>query len=313
MRAILVKEFGDAEVMQVGEVGVPEPGRDEILVRILVAGVGPWDVEQRRGGWSGPLPYIPGREFAGLVVGDTGANAGFEDGAPVYGWPGPVGCYAQYVTCDVERLAPIPAGLRVTDAAAVPVDSLTADQGITDVLAVGSGDRVLITPGAGGAGHFAVQMARARGAVVVATASPRDHELAHKLGAAVVVDQTAPGWPDQVRKVTDGGPEKVLACSASSLPGAARAARDDAIIATPVKAELPEANRVRWETYECQPSGSRLIRMAPRFDDGSLSVHVSAMYYWQDAAQAHRAVEQYDIPGEVVLIVDDDLAATLEV
>jgi NADPH:quinone reductase-like Zn-dependent oxidoreductase len=53
--------------------------------------------------------------------------------------------------------------------------------------------------------------------------------------------------------------------------------------------------------------------MAPRFDDGSLSVHVSAMYYWQDAAQAHRAVEQYDIRGEVVLIVDDDLASTLEV
>lgn len=178
MRAILVKEFGDAEVMQVGEVGVPEPGRDEILVRILAAGVGPWDVEQRRGGWSGPLPYIPGREFAGLVVGDTGANAGFEDGTPVYGWPGPGGCYAQYVTCDVERLAPIPAGLRVTDAAAVPADTLTVDQGITDVLAVGSGDRVLITPGAGGPGHFAVQMARARGAVVVATASPRDHEPA---------------------------------------------------------------------------------------------------------------------------------------
>ena len=198
MRAILVKEFGDAEVMQVGEVGVPEPARDEILVRILAAGVGPWDVEQRRGGWSGPLPYIPGREFAGLVVGDTGADAGFGDGTPVYGWPGPGGCYAQYVTCDVERLAPIPAGLRVTDAAAVPVDTLTADQGITDILAVGSGDRVLITPGAGGPGHFAVQMARARGAVVVATARPRDHELAHKLGAAVVVDQTAPDWPDQV-------------------------------------------------------------------------------------------------------------------
>jgi Zinc-binding dehydrogenase len=80
-----------------------------------------------------------------------------------------------------------------------------------------------------------------------------------------------------------------------------------------LKAELPEAGRVCWETYECRPSGSRLIRMAPRFDDGSLSVHVSAMYYWQDTAQAHRAVEQDDIPGEVVLIVDDDLAATLEV
>src|SRR6201995_1094919 len=313
MRASLYKEFGDAKLMQVGEFRVPEPGRDEILVRILAAGGGPWDVEQRRGGWSGPLPYIPGREFAGHVVGNTGADAGFQDGAPVYGWPGPGGCYAQYVTCDVERLAPIPAGPRGTHAAAVPVDALTADQGIADVLAVGAGDRVLITSGAGGPGHFAVQMARSRGAVVVATASPRDHELAHKLGAAVVVDQTAPDWPDQVRKVTDGGADKVLACSASSLPGAARAARDDALTATPLRAELPEADRVRWEPYECRPSGSHLIRMAPRFDDGSLSVHVSARYYWQDAVQAHRALEQDDIPGEVVLIVDDDLAATLEV
>lgn len=135
----------------------------------------------------------------------------------------------------------------------------------------------------------------------------------HKLGAAVVVDQTAPGWPGQVRKATDGGAEKVLACSALSLPGAARAARGDGIIATPVKAEFPEADRVGWERYECRPSGSRLIRMAPRFNDGSLSVHRSAMYYWQDAAQAHRALEQDDIPGEVVLILDDDLAATLEV
>jgi len=214
MRAILVKKFGDAEVMQVGEVGVPEPGRDEILVRILAA--------------------------------------------------------------------------------------------------VGSGDRVLITPGAGGPGHFAVQMARARGAVVVATASPRDHELAHKLGAAVVVDQTAPGWPDQVRKVTDGGAEKVLACSASSLPGAARAARDDAIAATPVKAGPPEADRVGWETYECRPSGSRLIRMAPRFDDGSLAVQTSARYHWEDAARAHRTVERGHLPGEVVLVINDDLAAALE-
>src|ERR1700751_4519298 len=115
MRAILVKEFGDAEVMQVGEVGVPEPGRGEILVRILAAGVGPWDVEQRRGGWSWPLPYITGRGFPGLVLGEAGAHAGFQAGTPVYGWRGPGGCYAQYVTCDVERLAPIPAGLRVTD------------------------------------------------------------------------------------------------------------------------------------------------------------------------------------------------------
>jgi NADPH:quinone reductase-like Zn-dependent oxidoreductase len=313
MRAILAEHFGGAEAMRAGELGIPEPARDELLVRVLAAGVGPWDVEQRRGEWKGPLPYVPGAQFAGRVVGDTGADAGFEDGAPVYGWPGPGGCYAQYVTCDVERLAPVPAGLRVTDAAAVPVDALTADQGITSILAVKAADRVLITAAAGGLGHFAVQMARALEAIVVATASPRDHELVHRLGAAIVVDQTAPDWPDQVREVTDGGADQVLACTASSLPGAARAARDGAIIATPVRAELPDGWRVRWRPYEGQPSGSRLIRMAPRFDDGTLTVHVAAMYYWQDAAQAHRVVERSDTPGEVVLIIDDDLAAALEV
>jgi NADPH:quinone reductase-like Zn-dependent oxidoreductase len=216
------------------------------------------------------------------------------------------------ITCHVERLAPVPAGLRVTEAAAVPVDALTADQGITGILAVKAADRVLITAAAGGLGHFAVQMARALGAIVIATASPRDHELVHRLGAAVVVDQTVQDWPDQVREMTGGGADQVLACSASSLPGAARAARDGATIATPVRAGLPDAYRVDWQLYEGRSSGSRLIRMAPRFDDGTLTVHVPAMYYWHDVAQAHRAVER-GIPGEVVLIVDDDLAAALEV
>src|SRR6202789_11026 len=158
--------------MRAGELGMPEPAQDEVLVRVLAAGVGPWDIEQRRGGWQCPLPRVPGAQFAGLVVGDTGAGAGFEDGAPVYGWPGPGGCYAQYVTCHVERLAPVPAGLRVTEAAAVPVDALIADQGITGILAVRAADRVLITAAASGPGHFAVQMARALGAIVVAAARP---------------------------------------------------------------------------------------------------------------------------------------------
>jgi NADPH:quinone reductase-like Zn-dependent oxidoreductase len=70
---------------------------------------------------------------------------------------------------------------------------------------------------------------------------------------------------------------------------------------------------IRWRPYEGRPNGSRLIRMAPRFDDGSLSVQTSARYHWEDAAQAHRTVERGDIPGEVVLVVDDDLAAALEI
>ena len=105
--------------------------------------------------------------------------------------------------------------------------------------------------------------------------------------------------------MTGGGAERVLACAAPTLDGA--------LIATPVHAERPAAQGVRWEQYDGQPRGSRLIRMAPWFDDGSLSVTVQARYYWHDAAQAHQVVELGHTRGKLVLIVDEDLAAALEV
>ena len=313
MQVIMVSQLGGPEVLQVGEAGLPQPRPGEVLVRVLAAGVGPWDASLRAGGWTGQLPYVPGGEFAGVVVGDTGADAALDDGAPVYGYPGLTGCYAQYVTCPVEKLAPIPAGLPITDAAAAPIDGLTAEQGLTDELAIGAGDQVLITAGAGGVGHFAVQIARILGAEVVATASPQHHEFLHRLGAAVVIDHTKPDWPDQVRDVTDGGAQRVLACAAPTLEGAARAAGDGALIATPVHAEAPDGQRVRWLRYNGQARGSRLIRMAPWFDDGSLTVTVQARYFWLDATEAHREVEKGHTRGKLALIVDEDLAAELEV
>jgi NADPH:quinone reductase-like Zn-dependent oxidoreductase len=80
-----------------------------------------------------------------------------------------------------------------------------------------------------------------------------------------------------------------------------------------VHAELPDAQRVRWRRYDGRPRGSRLIKMAPRFDDGSLSVTVQSRYYYQDAAAAHRQVEAGHTLGKIALVVDDDLAARLEV
>ena len=313
MLAIRVNEFGGPDVLHIEDVGRPEPGPDEVLVQVMAAGVGPWDVAIREGRFGTSLPYTPGGDFAGLVVGGTGEYADFDDGTPVYGYPGLTGCYAQYVTCPLEQLAPIPSGLSVADAGTVPIAALTAEQGLTDELNVGAGDTVLITAAAGGLGHLAVQIARALGATVVATASPANHEFLHHLGAAVVVDHTQPDWPDQVRKATDGGAAKVLAVAIPSLAGAALAARDGALIATPVNGDYPDANRVTWRHYNGKPRGSRLIRMAPWFDDGTLSVEVSRQYSWQDAAQAHREVAKGHTRGKTGLIVDDNLAAALEV
>src|SRR5947208_938063 len=85
------------------------------------------------------------------------------------------------------------------------------------------------------------------------------------------------------------------------------------LVATPVHAELPGAERVRWQQYNGQSRGSRLIRMAPWFDDGSLAVTVQARYFWLNAAEAHREVEKGHTRGKLALIVDEDLAASLEV
>jgi len=310
MQAITVSKHGGPDVLRVEQTDIPQPGPDEVLVRVMSAGVGPWDLAMRSGKLGGSMPYIPGAEFAGYVVGDTGAAAAFEDGEPVYGYPGLTGCYAEYVTCPSEQLAPMPAGLDPDEAGAVPVNGMTALQGLTDVLNVSAGDTVLITAASGGVGHLAVQIARALGAGVIATASARNHEFVHELGAAEVVDHTQPDWPDRVRELIGGGAERVLACAAPTLAGAARAARDGAVVATPVRTgDLPDGERVTWRRYDGQPRGSSLIRMAPWFDDGSLAVQVAGRFFFKDAAAAHREAENGHTRGKLLLIVDEDLAA----
>jgi NADPH:quinone reductase-like Zn-dependent oxidoreductase len=310
MKAILISGPGGPEVLTMGETEMPQPEPGEVLVRVLAAGVGPWDGYLRGGSWTGKYPYIPGGEFAGVVVGDTGAFAAFEDGEPVYGYPGLSGCYAEYVTCPAEQLAPIPEGLDQVDAAAVPVNGMTALQGMTDVLDVGAGDTVLITAAAGGLGHLAVQIARALGANVIGTASARHHEFVHTLGAEEVVDHTQPDWPDQVKALVSGGVTKALACAGPTLQGAAKAARDGAVIATPVPVDaFPDSDRVRWTHYNGKPSGTSLIRMAPWFDKGSLEVHVTKRFFWSDAASAQGLVDEGHVRGKVLLVVDEDVAA----
>jgi NADPH:quinone reductase-like Zn-dependent oxidoreductase len=312
MQAIMVDEPGGPDVLRPGEAAMPQPGPEEVLVRVLAAGVGPWDVSRRTGALPGSFPYVPGLEFAGVVEGGTGDAAAFEDGEPVYGYRWPDGSYASYVVCPAEQLAPVPTGLDMDEAAAVPVCGVTALQGLVGGLDITSGDTVLITAASGGVGHLAVQIARVFGANVIATASPQHHDFVHTLGAELVVDHTKPDWPEQVRSLAGGGGvAKVLACAAPTLAGAAEAASDGGVIATMLHADLPERDGVRWHTYDGKPSGTDLIRMAPWFNDGSLSVHVSRRFYWKDAAAAHREIENGHEPGKLLLIVDDDLAAQI--
>lgn len=305
MRAVVVPRFGEPGVVEMGDAPLPTCPNGEVLVRVAFGGLGPWDAARRRGELGGEVPYIPGAEFSGTVAGDSGDEAGFHDGEPVYGFPRLTDCHAEYVACPAESLAPLPAGMSLADAAGTPLPALTALQGLTEVLNVRPRDRVLITDAAGGLGHFAVQHARLLGVEVVATAGAADHEFVHRLGAVEVVDQDDPDWPERVRELPRGLPTQVLVCGRATVPAAARSCAAGGIIATPVGGPLPEGGAASWRRYTARPNGAHLIRMAPRFDDGSLVVELGRRYDWRDSAEAHREVEQGRLRGTVVLEIGD--------
>ena len=122
MQAIMVSEFGGPEVLEVRETDIPVPGPGEVLVRVLAAGVGPWDAQLRRGGQNRPLPYVPGGEFAGVVEGDSGDQFGFRDGDH---WPSDV-ADAQARAVErifADRLAAVVARAEAAEAKVVAVEA----------------------------------------------------------------------------------------------------------------------------------------------------------------------------------------------
>jgi NADPH:quinone reductase-like Zn-dependent oxidoreductase len=306
MRAIVVEEFGGPEVLQVRDARLPEPGPGEALMWVVSAGIGPWDVAQRRGKLGAKVPYIPGFECAGTVVGNTGAAIGWHDGEPVYGYVGFGSAYAEYVACPYERLAPLPMALELWEGGAAPVNLLTADAGIRDVLAVRPGQTVLVTAAAGGLGHLATQLAVYAGAHVIATAGREHHDFVHKLGAGEVVDHYDPEWPRRVAEMTSGGVDAALSSVPATTAGAVAATRDGGTVATPARGgEEPTDGRVRLHRYQGPLDGQRLARLAPALDDGAIALVISARYDLEDAPAAHRELEQGHTCGKIVLSVND--------
>jgi NADPH2:quinone reductase len=307
MRAIVVEEFGGPEVLRLRDVPLPQPRPGEVLVRVVSAGVGPWDVAKRRGLLGRNLPFVPGFECAGTVVGRTGDEAGFHDGEPVYGYIGLTGGYGEYMACSADLLAPVPEALSLDEAGAAPVNLLTADAGLRDVLAVRAGQTVLVTAAAGGLGHLVAQLAVHAGARVIATASRDHHDFVHKLGVGQVVDHHDPDWPRLVRDMSAGGVDSALSCVSATTAGAAAATRDGGVVATPAYGGIPPADgRVRVQHYDGPRDGRRLIRLAPALDGGGVALVVSTRLDLDDAAAAHRQVEQAHTRGKIVLSVAED-------
>ena len=192
MKAIVAHEYGAPDVLKVEEVPRPEPNEDEALVRVIASSVNPADPLTLSGKYAREfgthLPLIPGYDIAGIVE-KTGANVTkLKVGDTVYGYPNFGGGWADYVTVKEFEVAPKPKSLNFVESAAVPMGALTAWQALVDVAKLQPGQTVLIHGGSGGVGSFAIQMAKARGARVIATASTTNQDLLKQLGADMAVD-----------------------------------------------------------------------------------------------------------------------------
>ncbi|MCU0835573.1 MAG: zinc-dependent alcohol dehydrogenase family protein [Chromatiaceae bacterium] len=329
MRAIEIRETGAPHVLQLVERPRPEPTRPtELLVRLVAAGVNPVDTKLRSRGVLVPngLPAVLGCDGAGVVEAVGEAVTRFRPGDAVWfchgGLGGPEGNYAEYAVVDELIAQPKPESLDFVHAAAAPLVLITAWEALYDRARLSAGQTVLVHAGAGGVGHVAIQLARLAGARVGTTVSgPGKAELVHDLGAEFAVNYREEDLVEAVLAWTEGrgvdvaldtvGPEVFR----RTLPAMAhygdlvtildpgpevdwKEARNRnlrigfELMLTPMLRDLPEARAHQGEI---------LRRCGEWIDRGELRIQVSRTFPLEQAADAHRLIEEGHTRGKLVL------------
>jgi NADPH:quinone reductase-like Zn-dependent oxidoreductase len=313
MRVVRQQEWGGPETLEVVDAPVPGPAPTEVLVRVVAAGVNPVDVYTRRGLAYNRvlrLPFVNGWDVAGVVAEVGYGVTRFRPGDRVFGmprFPFEAGCYAEYVVAPSRHFAVIPQRMDFVDASALPLAGLSAWQMLVETAHVGPGDRVLVSAAAGGVGHLAVQIAKARGAHVIGTASAVKHGFVKELGADEVVDYTAVDVAEAVRDVDVViqmfGGDHALRALACLRPGGIMVNAQGAW--TEGMAERATDLGVRATSFLVEPDAGGLEALARLVEEDRLTVHVSARFPLTEAAAAHVLVAAGRTTGKVVLTVSD--------
>ncbi|MGW2782704.1 NADP-dependent oxidoreductase [Streptomyces populi] len=310
MRAINQTVLGGPEVLEEVTLERPSPRPNEILVRVRAAGVNPTDWKHRAtGGFLGKPPFVLGWDVSGVVEATGIGVAAFRPGDEVFGmlpYPYGHGSHAEYVTGPARAFAHKPSVIDHTQAAALPLVSLTAWQALTERADVRPGQRVLIHAAAGGVGHVAVQIAKSLGAHVIGTASAGKHDFLRSIGVDEPVDYTSVDFAEAVRDVdvvldTIGG-ETGLRSLRVLRPGGV------------VVSILPVGSDEFYE--EAERLGVRAVRMlvdadqagmravAGLVEKGALRATVAETFPLADAAKAHALGDTGRTTGKLVLVVD---------
>jgi NADPH:quinone reductase-like Zn-dependent oxidoreductase len=308
MKAIRIHKYGGPEVLKHEDAPRPKPQAGEVLIRVHAAGVNPIDWKVREGhmkdSWPHKFPLILGWDLSGVVE-ELGRGASrFKIGEEVYSVPDPTrdGAYADYIVVRESELALKPNSLHHIRAAAVPLAALTAWQSLFDTAQLQPGQRVLIHAGSGGVGHFAVQLARWKGAYVFATASTKNQDLLRKLGVDKAIDYTQQRFEDVARNIdivldTLGDDTQERSWSVLKKGGVLVS------LVQPPSEEKAKVLGVRAAFVAGHPDGEQLAEIAKIIDSGKLAPVIDRILPFSEARRAHELSQSGHTRGKIALRV----------
>jgi NADPH:quinone reductase len=318
MKAIRVHQYGGPEVLEFEDVAAPEPFADQILVRVIAAGVNYIDTYQRSGAYQMQLPFTPGMDGAGEVIALGEQVSEFAVGDLV-AWPATLGSYAEQLVLPANRAVKVPQGLDPQLACAAMLQGMTAHYLVTDTYRVEPGTTALVHAAAGGVGLLLTQMITARGGKVIATTStPEKTDAALAAGAAHAISYDR--FDEQARELTEGRGVDVVydGVGATTFERSLSSLRKRGLVALfgaasgPVPPfDLQKLNSL-GSLYVTRPTladyieGSDLARRASDiFGDlaaGRLKFKIGGSYSLRHAAEAHRDLQDRKTSGKLVLI-----------
>ena len=306
MQAAAIDRFGGIETIQLQTLPVPDIGPDEVLIRVEVAGVGVWDAFEREGGFAQmfgiepKFPYVLGSDGAGTIAAVGEQVERFKEGDRVYALAlvnAKGGFYAQFVALKADNVSPIPKELPIEQAGAMPSDALIALQGLDDVLGLKQGESLMIFGASGGIGHLAVQLAKRMSARVLAVASGNDGvALVRRLGADFVLDGHKGDVVAAASEFAPDGFDIALVTAGGEVANQALATvRDGGRVAYPNGVmPLPKArSELRLQSYDVMPNAQLFKKLNQLIESGPFEVHVARIFSLEQAAEAHRALDQH--------------------
>lgn len=308
MRAVIQNSVGGPDVLVISDQPDPSPGAGEVLVRVKAAGINPVDGAVRAGSYPllGEPPFILGWDISGTVEALGAGVTGFKVGDEVFGmprFPKQAAAYAELAAVPADEIALKPKGADHIQAGALPLAGLTAWQGLVRHGGLKQGQRVLIHAGAGGVGHLAVQIAKAHGAYVIATASPDKLDFVRQLGADEVIDYTKGDFTSKVRDIDlvlepVGGDHADRSLTVIKRGGVLVSLLN---VNDTTRADA-KSRGIRVERMSVVPDREGLIELARLIEANKLVVHVARTFPLDQAGAAHAFLATRPI-GKVALTI----------